>query len=171
MIFSRPKNILFGVMILAISQVICNATELEAQARNICIAAAKDELDILRLSDKLLESHCNCVGKQSGGKMPKTKLEWKSGGRNSAKFKLTECAKNEIISFYSTPEFKWQMERLKKQGFENNSFAIKRAKDFSFCVGEASYNEVLRVAENIDQKNSKFDKTRYLRTYLLCEAV
>ena len=102
--------------------------------------------------------------------MPVSAFEWEKGGMNSPIRTLIECAQNEIISFHSGIELKGEMMRLEKNGLENAPLSVQKAENFSACIGEISYNEILRVATITNPKTARLNKSKYLRMYRLCEA-
>ncbi len=133
---------------------------------DVCVTAAKDALELLGLDEEVLISRCQCVRNKFNGKLPSSINAWGKAGKNNASLTLVECAKRDIINFYSNATFAAANARMKERGL-----GAEDVKRFSTCVGEGAYVEMRSVAASAKSKTSNLDTTRFRQMYNLCEVV
>lgn len=167
----RLKSKSHGAGLLMLVAVTCtgHAAERRQQQIDVCIAAAKEHHEIFRLDDKVAESRCECARNQRHGRLPSTSDGWKNAGEGSATLAMVECAKSEIISFYSGAMLKLEMASLEERGLAQDDREVQKAEDLSACVGEGSYNEIRRVARSDGSQNAEFAKQAFRKMYGRCK--
>jgi hypothetical protein len=165
-------NFKYLSIVLAIVSVCANSQsgEREQKEMEMCAVAAKNLWEHFDVDKSVLNRECDCVRTRRNGELPRKASDWKKRGNSSAMHTLVECAQSDIISFHSGTELEWEMKRLERQGLINDASAVQKAENFSACVGEISYNEVLRVTAIADRQAARLDKAKYLKMYRLCEA-
>lgn len=165
----RRNRIVAALLWLSAMSVGSYAADREQQEPlNVCIAAAQANFELFRFEASILASQCECVKRQRRGKLPGTVAEWANTGKGSANLAYVECAKSEIISFYSGVVLQSEMATLEKRGAALDEREVQRAEDFSACVGEGSYDEVRRVAATAPTQPGTLNKPRFLEMYNRC---
>ena len=139
------------------------AGPIEPRSMDICVAVAREQLDLFVLDVKTLADRCECVGQKHNGKLPLSKVTWSKSGKSNFALDLVDCAEVDIVTFYSDATFKAANGRLKEKGLSDAD--ITR---FSTCVGNGAFNEVRRVV--FSTRSAKLDKARFREMYRNCEA-
>lgn len=167
-LMARPeaKNFVnVGNLVRAVTSVIlisaCNAY---SQPLGICIAAAKDHLELFSISEEVLMNRCNCVKSRRKGQLPISLNEWGVTGSTSPILTLIECSETDIYAFYQRSVFISAKNRLEKIGKRRESINA-----FSSCVATYAFQETKRVAASEDSTPAKLDTAAFKRMYDHCE--
>lgn len=162
---------LFSCILLAFPAAETRADSGVSAEVGVCVAVAKEGLALFGLDDKTLQSRCECVKDRRNGHLPRAKAEWDRPDERSrsARVNLIECSQSDIISFYSGVVFSDERSRLERSGRGDQELEIRKAEDFSACVGEGAYNEVLRVVTSGSNQAAKLDRPKFIEMYVACE--
>jgi hypothetical protein len=133
----------------------CDATTQPGKrAMNICIVAAKTNLDVFGFDTSTWEKSCQCVKRKQMGKLPLNFAGWERGGKDSANLLLIECSKEPITRFIDGATFDTVRLPLQQKGYP-----FKNVKRYSSCVADTGFNELRHKFANGNFNYSKFDGT------------
>lgn len=153
------------LVLIAIAAISFSACEARAQPLAICVAAAKDHLELFSMGKKTLESRCKCVQSRRDGQLPTHKVDWDVTGASSPILTLVECSETDIYNFYHQAVFTSAKSRLEKAGKRAESIET-----FSACVASSAFQETRRVAASENGTPGQLDKVAFGRMYGQCEA-
>lgn len=153
------------LLLTALVAISLSACEGHSQPLAICVAAAKDQLELFSVSEKMLESRCKCVQSRRNGQLPASLADWEITGGSRPILTLTECSEADIYNFYQKAVFTSAKSRLEKVGKRAESIEA-----FSACVASGAFQETRRVAASENGTPGQLDKVVFRRMYGQCEA-
>lgn len=164
----RPAQTLFLQWLYAIAcvAIALAVTPVHAQAGDpagICISFAENTFAKLELRQRALVRQCECVRRSQGGRLPSA-ASWDTTGPGSPGVALVECAKKDVIDFYSRVVLLTAESRMTARGLTG-----QQIRDFGACVGNGAYEEMRRIASSTEARAGTLDGDGFRRMYELCE--
>ena len=153
------------LILIAIVAISFSARDGHSQPLAVCVAAAKDQLELFSVSERTLESRCKCVQTRRNGQLPTSLADWEITGTNRPILTLIECSKADIYDFYKNATYTSAKSRLEKSGKSAESI-----ENFSACVAKGAFQEIRRAAASENGTPGELDKAAFRRMYAQCEA-
>lgn len=154
------------LILVAIVATSFSARDVHSQPLAVCVTAAKDQLELFAVSDRILENRCKCVQSRRNGQLPTSLADWGITGNNRPILTFIECSKEDIYNFYKTATFASAKSRLERAGK-----SVASIDDFSACVAKGALQEIRRAAASENGTPGELDKAAFRRMYSQCEAV
>jgi hypothetical protein len=153
------------LILAAVVAISFSAGDVHSQPLAVCVAAAKDQLELFGVDDRIMESRCKCVQSRRNGQLPTSLADWEITGKNRPILTLIECSKSDIYNFYKTATFTSAKSRLERAGK-----SVESINEFSACVANGALQEIRRAAASENGRPGELDKAAFRRMYSQCES-